>query len=196
VLLHEGGELRHELGVAAGGEVGVDAQLQRLEPLLLEPRDLGGGERERSEIGQRRATPQRERVLQRLGRGAGVPGLEGPPALGDQPREAVGVDLGGVRPDRVARGGGDQDVLAAERPPQARDVHLHGLGRRGRRVLAPQRERDALGAHRLARAQEQQREQPARLRAAERQRAAVVAHLERAEDGELHGLGSQPTSGC
>ena len=55
-----------ELGVAAEREVGVDTLLERAEPQLLEPRDLGLGERLVGEVGERRPAPQRERLAELL----------------------------------------------------------------------------------------------------------------------------------
>ena len=55
-------ELADELRVPAGGEVGVDALLERREPQLLQPRALGLRERLVGEVGERRPAPQRERL--------------------------------------------------------------------------------------------------------------------------------------
>ena len=52
------------------GEIGVDALLERAEAQLLELRGVRLGEGLVGEIGQRRPTPQRERLAQRRGRGA------------------------------------------------------------------------------------------------------------------------------
>ena len=45
VLRGERIDLRQDLAMAAGGEVGVDRELERMLPQALEPSDLGGGER-------------------------------------------------------------------------------------------------------------------------------------------------------
>ena len=62
LLAHQRLQLRDDLAVAAGGEVLLDGKLQRGEPELLEPADLGGGERLRIHVVQGRPAPQRERV--------------------------------------------------------------------------------------------------------------------------------------
>ena len=61
---HERLELRHQLGVAAEREVGLDTQLERAEPQLLQPRDLGLSELLVGQVGQRRPAPQRECLAQ------------------------------------------------------------------------------------------------------------------------------------
>ncbi len=55
-------ELGDHLDMAAGLEVGVDRQLGRPQPQLLEAADLGGGERLVRDVGERVAAPQRERL--------------------------------------------------------------------------------------------------------------------------------------
>jgi hypothetical protein len=67
-------------------------------------------------------------------------------------------------------------------------VHLDGLDGARRRLLAPQRERELLAAHGAVRVQQQHRQHRARLGAAERRRTVAGAHLERAQDPELHGV--------
>ena len=49
------------LGVAPGGELGVDRQLDRPQVKLLEPADLGSGERLGGDVGERGAAPELER---------------------------------------------------------------------------------------------------------------------------------------
>jgi hypothetical protein len=58
------------------GQIGVDRDLARAQPQLLQPADLGGGERLVSDVGQGRPTPQRERLArERGGRPVGVRGV-------------------------------------------------------------------------------------------------------------------------
>src|SRR5438552_5458831 len=51
-------ELTDHLAMTAQCEVGLDAVLQRVEPELLQPLDLGPGEPVVGEVGQRPAPPQ------------------------------------------------------------------------------------------------------------------------------------------
>ena len=73
-------ELGDELGVAPEREIRLDPLLERDGAQLLEPRDLGLGERLVEEVGERRAAPERERLAQRaLGRG-GISAFERRPS--------------------------------------------------------------------------------------------------------------------
>ena len=96
-------QLADELGVPAGGQVGLDARLQRGQPLLLEPRDLGLRERLERQVGERRPAPQ-ARAPRAGPRGVlGLPGGQRAPPVLDQPLEALGVELA-----RLARAGGSR----------------------------------------------------------------------------------------
>ena len=66
-------QLADQLLPGAEFQVGVDAVADRVQPQFLQPPDLGLGEFEGGEIGQRPAAPQRERLAQDLG---GPLGLE------------------------------------------------------------------------------------------------------------------------
>ena len=78
-------ELADELSAAAELEVGVDPLLERLQAQLLEPADLGLGERLEGEVGERWAAPQRERLAEQLRPLVPPAGL----CLGDEALEAV-----------------------------------------------------------------------------------------------------------
>ena len=98
-----------------------------------------------------------------VGRLLGLRRRQRRPRLLDQPLEALGVELVRAHAQAVARRRRDQDLGVAERLAQPRDVHLHRLHRAGRRVLAPERDRQPLGAHRLVRVQQQHGQHRARL---------------------------------
>ena len=89
-------ELGDQLGVAPGRQVGLDAQLQRRELQLLQPRDLGRRERRRGELRQRRPAPQRERLAQLAAARSRASGRQRLAAGGDQALEALGVELVGT----------------------------------------------------------------------------------------------------
>ncbi len=97
-------ELRDEARTFAELEVGVDSFLERVQPQLLEPADLGLRERLERQVGERRATPQRQRLTKlccSIGR-------LGASCSGDEPLEPPEVKA--VRVDRqdVARRAGHQ----------------------------------------------------------------------------------------
>jgi hypothetical protein len=173
--------------VAPGGEIAVDRQLARGQPALLELSDLGGRERLLREVRQRRAAPHAEPLAQEHRRALRVAVGERPPAAFDQLVEALDVELAGPDPQAVAAGRRLDHRAVAERPAQARDVHLQGLDRSVRRVVAPQRERQPIGAHGLVGVQQQDGQQRARLRAArDRSTVSPGADLERSQDAVTH----------
>ena len=81
LLEHEPLELADHLAVPAGGEVELDRQLDGRQPQLLQPADLGGGERLAGDVVERGAAPQGERLAR--------------PAAGHEPLEARDVEVVG-----------------------------------------------------------------------------------------------------
>ena len=80
-------ELADQVGVAAEREVGLDPFLDRRQAQVLEPSDLCLRERLERELGQRRAAPERERLVQRVGGALRRRRRERPTAFGEQPLE-------------------------------------------------------------------------------------------------------------
>ena len=114
----EGIELRHEARVASSGEIGIESRLQGRQATLLEWCGAGPGEGLAGEVGERRAAPEREGVVQLAG--------------GDQPLEPLGVELALVDTHEIA-GRACVDPVGAESAPERVDVHLEGvLDARGR----------------------------------------------------------------
>ena len=180
-------ELSDHLGVPAERQPRVDLQLQGRRAQVGEARDVALGERLVGEIGERLAAPEREAFVEPGGglprtiRGQLVPGLR------EQPLEPVRVEPVGVELQAVpALPGHDQVAPASERLAQPRDMDLHGLGRRGRRLLAPELLDQPVGAERLVGVQHEHGEQRALLAPSERDFAALVEDLERSEDAEVH----------
>ena len=68
MLANERLDLADDLGVPAAREIGLDPELERAHPQLLEPRDLRLRERLVREVPERRAAPERERLAKQLGR--------------------------------------------------------------------------------------------------------------------------------
>ncbi len=181
-------QLRHELGRAAGGEVGLDPLLDRRDVLLLEPGCL---ERELA-VAERIAAPETQRLAQQLG---GAWRLAAPRRR-DELVEAPHVD---VALDEVA-GLARLDRAFSERLAQARDVDLQRRGRGRRRLVTPELVDQVLRRHDPTGVQCEHGEQRALLAAADGDRPSVDPHLERAEQGVVHllsfsaRLGPEPTS--
>ena len=71
--------------------------------LLLQARDLGRRERRRSELGERRPSPQLQRRAQLRGRVFAASGRQRPAAVGDLALEALGVELARTAPAGSSR---------------------------------------------------------------------------------------------
>jgi hypothetical protein len=174
-----GGDERLELcdhtAVPALAEVMLDCELERRQPQLLEPADLGGRERLVGDIIERRAAPQFQRLARR--------------AAGEQALEVLRVDRAGADAQLIALASRD-DLRAVrarrERLAQLRHIHLDQLARRRRRLLAPQAVDQTRGRDRRSGVERQQRQQRARLAAAERDRAPVDACLHGSQDTDVH----------
>jgi hypothetical protein len=185
LLCNQRFELADDLAMAAGGEVALDRQLERGEPQLLEPTDLGRGERLTGHVIQRRPVPQR----QRFARGR----------LRDEPLEASGIDVAGAEAQLVAAPARDDlGAVAArgERLAQLGHVNLNQLRRGCRRLLAPKTLDQALARDRRARIEREHRQQRPRLDAAERDRPPIDDRLQRSKNLDVHitGTSSDPTA--
>jgi hypothetical protein len=180
----EGLELADELPVAAQLELGRDPFLQGCEPDLLEPGDLRLEGGLLGQVVECRPPPQAQRLAQPPHR-AGQVGRSGAAGGVDQLLELQHVEIGGVRPERVAGG----PVLDAHRPDllaQEPDVGLErvpgGLGR----VAAPDGVDQALGGHDAVGLEQEVREHGPLLGTPERHRPPVLPGLQRTEHQEPH----------
>ena len=175
-------QLAEHLAVAARDQVGVDRQLGRLQPQLLQPPDLGARERLISHVGQRAAAPQRERrPCFSVRRPVGMLGR------GDQPLEPDRIDTIDREPELVAATAREDLRRApAQQLAQLGHVELHHLGRRRRRALAPQSLTQPIGRHGLVDLQREHRQHGALLWRTERYRPAVKARLDRPEETNVH----------
>ena len=162
--------------MAAELEVGVDPLLDRRGPLLLELRTFRAGDRV-VEVGERRAAPQAQCLLQQLGRAFGVETAR----VGDELLEPLEIEAAGLDAGEVA-GRLRDDRVAADRLPELRDVNLErrrgGVGRRS----APELVDQPVARDDAVRVQQQERKERALLRASECDRAPVLGSLERAEN--------------
>ena len=169
--------------VPAELEVGLDPVLERRKPKLLEMR-RGAADWIVGEVGERRASPQRQCLGEPLGRD----GRLGPLSLVDEPQEAGEIELVPVDPEHVARGPCDQPL--PELLSQPAEVVVQRRKGRRRRCVTPHAVDELVDRHHAVRVEQQERQHRPPSRSAERQDALAVAHLERAEDPELHPRGA------
>ena len=155
-------DLRDDLLVAAGGQVGVDRQLGRGQPQLFEPPDLGDRERFVGHVGERVAAEQRQRLARRVS-------VRRSRRLRDEPLEPeyihqLAIDLELVR----APAGEDlHTAVVGEHLAQPPDVVLHHLGRARRGLLAPETFDQPVSRDRPVGLQTEHRQHGALLRSAE-----------------------------
>ena len=155
-------ELCDQLVVAPEREVGIDSQLDRRQPDLLEPGDRGLREVLVGKVRERRAPPERERVAQPCRRLRGPTAAEQAPALVHQPLEAMEIQVVGLDPEDVAGGPGLQHVLR-KRLAESRDVDpQRTVGPLGR-VLPPELVDQAVTRNDLVVTEQEHGQQGARL---------------------------------
>ena len=183
----EGLELADQLRVAAEGEVGLDPLLERVQTELLEPCDLALDELLVTEIGERRAAPEPERVAQAGGRQRSVAIRERAPPVGEQALEAQRIELIGLEAEHIPRRPCDEQVaIPVQRLAELRHAHAHGRLPAQGLLRAPELVEQALFRHDLVRPQEERGQEGALLRTGQRDAAVAVEHFEWAEDLELH----------
>jgi hypothetical protein len=129
--------LDHQLGVPALGKPGGQPHIQPSQPNLRQPAPLGGEVLTVRELGVRCAPPQRQRLIHvglSLNRFAAFGRLAG---LANKINEHIRVEIGSACVESVARRRGLDDGIAratrVKRRAQPGHVHLHALGRSGRR---------------------------------------------------------------
>ncbi len=183
------GKERLQLGdegrVASERKLGFDPLLDRAHPELPESQPFRVGERRRVEVRQRRPAPERERLREQRRCTLRIAVGKRLAPLSREPLEAAEVDFATVELEDVA-GSAGEDTVRAKRLPQPRDVALQGGRCRLGGTIAPDVVDQAVARDDLVRMQDEQRQERALLRPAQRRDAAVVFDLERAEDPELH----------
>ena len=141
---HRGLQLGDQLGVTTQSQRQLDPILDRGHPQALQAGGLGPGEVLVGELGQRRASPQRQSVVEQLQRPRKVTGRGSPAGVGQLLGETTGIQPVRVDPQQVAGGHCQQGPLpVARRParldhrPKAIDVFGERAGRVLGRVVAP-----------------------------------------------------------
>jgi hypothetical protein len=181
-------QLAQHLFMATEGEVAVDPVHQRRQPELVELGDLFTAVRFEQQTREGGTAPEGYHLTQdqgsRFGLSRGCPLAGG----GKQLAEAPGVQLVEVDPEAVAAVCGLDRVVAvlSQRLAKLGDVDIDGLLRRRRGRRAPELVDQSLAGDELIRVQKQNRKDEPLLRPAQRDRLALVGHLERPEDPVLH----------
>ena len=143
MLADERLQLGHRLGVAAERQVGLQPLLERDQAERLQAADLVAGERLVAKVGERRATPERERLPEQVARLLGGAVREQPPALGRAgARTAAESSAPSLDPDDISQRPRLEYALA-ERLAELRDVHLHAPSPPSRAAARPRARRRA-----------------------------------------------------
>ena len=177
-------ELRRRLGRPAKIELGLDPPLDRSEAKLVQPRRDRPHRGDLGEVGECRAAPERERLRQPGGGSGRIAGLTRGHRLRDEPLEVGQVEVVGADRQHIAVAP-RRDRVAAQRFAQLRDVALDQVGRGLGRIVVPDTVDQPLGRDRSVCLGEEERQQDALPRPADRDRIAVDEDLERPEDPEL-----------
>jgi hypothetical protein len=101
-------ELANDLGMTAGGKIGVDPLFDRRQPHLLEPRDLSAGEWDRGKVLQRFASEQCRGILEGSGSRGPITPLQRLPSAIDEGLESIEVQLIVLNFQQITRGLGHQ----------------------------------------------------------------------------------------
>jgi hypothetical protein len=181
VLGHECLELSDYLGVVSELELSLDKLFARGRLELLEACDFDVCERFEREIRQRRAPPERKRLVEQHGTALGSTALGG---LGDQALEAMQVDALRVDVEHVA-GLLGTDRLAPQNLAQIGDEVLERADRRFGWLARPELFDEPVRGDDLAGIEQQQSQEGPPLSPRELERAPLHEDLERPQDAEL-----------
>ncbi|NKQ26027.1 hypothetical protein HF200_16695, partial [Streptomyces galbus] len=130
VAVDQDGQFGEQFAVASELEVGLDALVQRAQPVLLQAADLHLQLRAGLDVGQGGAGPQAQGLAQLAGGGGEVAGVHGPVAGAGQALEGAHVAAAAAGGEQVAAGHGHQDVLGAA-PGRLGGVRVRGAGLQG-----------------------------------------------------------------
>ena len=171
-------------------EVGVDpgearCRVEPTEPLALDLESRKGGDtfEEVATIEAQRRTQQSCRLGGTLGHGFASPPSELLEAQHVDVRRLAGVAVGIAAAD---------DRTSADEPAQRGDVHLQGVARRGRRILAPQRADKTVDGHRVAGPAHQDRKHRRLAGATEGVRAFTLHDRGVPQQEDMHGVPPNP----
>ena len=185
VLGHERLELADDVRMAAQRQVRVDPRLGAGEPELLEASDLRLREHLEANVGERGATPERQRRPESLGSVGSVPALELASPLRQELLETVRIAVPGREPEPVAARLRNDDVAPDGLAKPGGD-DLNGVVRICRKPVAPELLDHPIGGHALPAVNEEQGKQRPGPATRQLERAALmVERLDRPEDPKL-----------
>jgi len=187
-------QLAHDGRVSPRRQIRLDAPLQRGQPHLRQAGGFPPYEAVVSEILQNRPAPQLQRPTQGPSRVHAVAGVQLRPPVPDRRLETSGVRRGGIDPQQISVPLGHQHLGRGAAGPrrlqdlaQVEDVRLHRGDHAVRRVVAPHLFDETVQGDDPVRLDQQQGQDRALPRTAQRQRGAGTQHPQRPEKAELRG---------
>jgi hypothetical protein len=179
-------EFAHHLGVIAGSERRFDPILRRNQPALLQLHEVWPQGRLIGEIGQRRAAPHRQGLVEFGNCGARI--IRYQAVTGRRPMlEAIGIELILRDVEHVPWSprldGGTPQLLA-----EAGDVGLERPAGRCRWIITPDRVDEPIRRHHLVGVGHQGGENHALAPTPQRYRTIAVQDLQRAQDADVHAV--------
>src|SRR5262249_48615953 len=129
-------EFADQLAVTSKSQLRLDPILEYRQPRRLQLRDRSLRKRLIAELRERFTPPQPERRSKPLPGARGIAGSKRPSPLRTESANPALIDLLGFHGQPVAPALGHDDPTA-EHLTKVRDVHLHRLGCRSRRLFAP-----------------------------------------------------------
>jgi hypothetical protein len=121
--------------------------------------------------------------MERVG---GIPIGIGAPSVLDQTLEPADVDCVRVDLEHVAAAPSNEWLLRLEHLPQPRDLHVQAVPRRPGRAFGPECLDESISRDDLVRVYQKERQQGARLHAAQRKRAVLADRFDWPKKPELH----------
>ena len=186
------GNERLELGDdcvrASECEVRLDPALDRALSELLQTRYLGLGERLEREVSKCIATPECERITKRHGCACGLAARELLPTRFEESLKAARVERLWRNMQHVPRRLGEQGLLAVsggEQTPQPGEIDVQDRVDRLRRPVGPELLDQSFARDGLVRVQQQNAEERALPRTADREWPLSLDDFKRSEDAEL-----------
>ena len=159
----------------------VHALLDRGHPKLLEALDLGPRERLVGAVRERIAAPERERLIEERVGLCGPAGRVRTPTLREQALEPAHVDPLRLDLERIPARARHEQLGRPEQFSQPRDLMVEAVARGSGRPLAPELVDQPVARNNLVGVEEEDREEGALLRTADRDHPLVLPDLERPE---------------
>src|SRR3954447_21593271 len=191
-------ELPDQARVLAQHQLCVDSGLERDQPQLVQTCRLGLGERLVGDVVQSGSAPELERCAGCAGGGPRVAVLERLLGLGKPACEALRVEVAVAESQNVAAAAcHEQIAVRVERFAQLRDVHVHALHGRRRRMFAPELVDQLLRGDHLVRVNQEIGQQRASLAGADVRGTVLRYYFQWAQQAEVHsGLPDRTPAGA